>query len=96
MMARNHRYYLDILIGVVIHLYCHKDRNIFFFLDKKESKKSRLTRRGLKTILSAARKELAALKQLSASPASFLVFFTSPPLRPNPYFLNQYPLPLLS
>jgi len=37
-MARNHRYYLDILIGVVIHLYCHKDRNIFFFLDKKESK----------------------------------------------------------
>ena len=53
-----------------------------FFLDKKVPKKSRLTLRGLKILRSAARKELAALKQLSASPASFHIFLTPPPLRP--------------
>ncbi|MBP8760758.1 MAG: hypothetical protein KBH61_11815, partial [Parabacteroides sp.] len=36
----------------------------------------------LKTLHSAARKELAALKQLSASPASLHIFLTPPPLRP--------------
>jgi len=54
-----------------------------FFLDKKVPKKSRLTLQGLKILRFAARKELASLKQLSASPASRSIFLTPSPLMPR-------------
>nr|WP_321520907.1 hypothetical protein [uncultured Macellibacteroides sp.] len=63
-----------------------------FFLDKKVPKKSRLTLRGLKIHRSAARKELASLKQLSASPASRSIFLTPSPLMPRCRFFEAIKL----